>query len=253
MARLPDQLFRALVVVFPFLAATAVQPRITGVALVVGNLLPLLGALFFGWSFSEILWLYWLESAIIGVFTIPKMLIPAWAGSERESLPLSVGMAAFMTAFFCAHYGGFMFGHGVFLYVYSAITGAMQGNIAPTDDPQSVFVNWFAVTFIGAAPFSNPLFWSALMLLTSHAVSFKVHYLGQREYLRLDFMEAMFLPYKRIWLMHITILAGAVVIAIALLFLPQWIGAALAGFFVGVKIFVDLRAHHKEHAASLAS
>ncbi len=73
MARLPDQLFRALVVVFPFLAATAVQPRITGIALVVGNLLPLLGALFFGWSFSEILWLYWLESAIIGFFTIPGL------------------------------------------------------------------------------------------------------------------------------------------------------------------------------------
>ena len=43
------------------------------VALIVANLIPLIGVLFFGWSVWNILIVYWLENGIVGVFNVLKM------------------------------------------------------------------------------------------------------------------------------------------------------------------------------------
>lgn len=249
MARLPDQLFRALVLVFPFLAATAVQPRITGLALVIGNLLPLLGALFFGWSFSEILWLYWAESAIIGAFNVIKMLL---AGSFNESgfSPAGLAGTAFLAGFFAVHYGGFMAGHAVFLYVFTLFFAATSGDAAASADfqPETALARLSGDESLLYSQF----FWSLAALTVSHGISFYLYYLRGREYLQLNPAELMMKPYSRIVLMHITILAGGVAVFGALLVLPDYGAAAIAGLFVALKIGVDLRAHQKEHAARIA-
>ena len=43
------------------------------VALVVANLIPLLGVLFLGWSVWNILIIYWLENGIVGFINVLKM------------------------------------------------------------------------------------------------------------------------------------------------------------------------------------
>ena len=45
------------------------------VALVVANLIPLIGVLFFGWSVWNILVIYWLENGIVGVINVLKMSV----------------------------------------------------------------------------------------------------------------------------------------------------------------------------------
>ncbi len=43
-------------------------------SLVLANLIPLVGTLFFGWSSGVILVLYWFETAVIGFYSILKLL-----------------------------------------------------------------------------------------------------------------------------------------------------------------------------------
>jgi hypothetical protein len=76
----------------------------TTLALIVANLIPLLGALFWQWDLGALMVLYWAESAIIGFFNLCKILvIGRWSG-------------IFLGIFFLGHFGGFMAGHFLFIY-----------------------------------------------------------------------------------------------------------------------------------------
>src|SRR4051794_8906883 len=47
----------------------------SAILLVVANLIPLVGVLFFGWSLWTILVLYWVENGIVGFWNIPRILL----------------------------------------------------------------------------------------------------------------------------------------------------------------------------------
>lgn len=47
----------------------------SAILLIVANLVPLVGVLFFGWSLLTILVLYWVENGIVGLWNIPKILL----------------------------------------------------------------------------------------------------------------------------------------------------------------------------------
>jgi hypothetical protein len=53
--------------------------------LLVANLIPLAGVLFFGWSLLTILVLYWLENGIVGLWNLPRILLAQ--GSVLPVLP----------------------------------------------------------------------------------------------------------------------------------------------------------------------
>jgi hypothetical protein len=87
--------------------------------LIGANLLPLYGVLRWGWDLYSLLMLYWLETAIIGIFAIIQMAIAArW-------------FALFVVPFFIIHFGGFMLGHLVFLTVLFAPGGAKDVFLLP--------------------------------------------------------------------------------------------------------------------------
>ncbi|MGB9365413.1 MAG: DUF6498-containing protein [Xanthobacteraceae bacterium] len=87
--------------------------------LIAANLFPLAGVLFWGWDAFVLLMLYWLETAIIGFWTLVRI-----ATASREALggitmqgstrpPSPIGFALF----FVAHAGIFMGVHFAFLWV----------------------------------------------------------------------------------------------------------------------------------------
>jgi Family of unknown function (DUF6498) len=47
----------------------------TAIALIVANLIPLVGVLFFGWSLLTILVLYWIENGIVGFWNVPRIIL----------------------------------------------------------------------------------------------------------------------------------------------------------------------------------
>ena len=81
------------------------------VILIAANLAPLYGVLFLGWQVFPLLFLYWFENVIIGLFNLLKMV----ACKPRDRLSKKARIGAML--FFCIHYGLFTFVHGIFVFV----------------------------------------------------------------------------------------------------------------------------------------
>jgi len=208
--------------------------------LIVANLVPLAGVLWFGWDVWAILIIYWLENGIVGVFNVLKMrrasgpYVPVDPASRRRPTftTLSVngrpatemGKAA-LIPFFIMHYGMFWFVHGIFvltLPLFAITGGGDQPYFGTTLDP-------LAILFVLAG------------LTISHGVSYRLNYIGRGEYLRTSPAAQMFAPYGRLVVLHVTIILGAMAIAIT--------GAAAAAIVVLVllKIALELGLHLAEH------
>jgi hypothetical protein len=215
----------------------------SGPLLVLANLVALIGVLFLGWNLAMILVLYWVESGIVGLLNLPKILLargPLTLTARGVSLAvpmastglLSLAARAFTAIFFLIHYGIFWIGHGLFVFLLPAFARQRGGAgvAAVSNDP-------FAGAGIDPAVVGS----AALILLASHAVSFWTNYVRRREYLGISYLQQMAQPYSRVLVMHVTILAGA--------FLMILIGTPVAALVVLVvmKTLIDLRLHGREH------
>jgi hypothetical protein len=182
--------------------------RISIGSLVLSNLIPLFGVLFFGWSVSTILILYWSENVIIGFFNVIKMVLAKGEAKKRQTY-----QRFYLIGFFIVHFGIFTFGHGAFVFSFFG-----------TENP----------SFKSLLPALLPLF-------ISHGISMAVHFFKNGEYARVSYESLFFQPYKRVVIMHLTIIFGAWA---ALAFnLPSMVLVVL----VILKIAVDILFHKREH------
>ena len=96
--------------------------------LLLANVAPLVGILFLEWSLFAVLFFYWLETVVVGIVNIPKMLMAQ--GSDKkldiaiEGAELSIqhelmywSMKALLIPFFVVHFGMFVSVHAVFLFL----------------------------------------------------------------------------------------------------------------------------------------
>jgi hypothetical protein len=83
--------------------------------LLVSNVIPLVGVLYWGWDIFVLLMLYWMETVVIAFWTLLRILI---AGDFAGSFLGEVIARVFMFAFFLVHSGGFMLGHFIFLWAF---------------------------------------------------------------------------------------------------------------------------------------
>ena len=188
----------------------------SSIALIAANLLPIPGVLIMNWNLSDVMVLYWAESAVIGFWSVVKLaIIEKW--TALFSAPLVI-----------AGFGAFMSMHFSFIYYFF-----VRGIDAAGPEP---FV-WDALLdlFIPLRPALASLF-------ISHGVSFFTNYLGRREYLEMDRKRQMSDLYKHIFVMHLTVIIGG--FATMLLRAPE---AALL-LLIAMKTAVDLRAHRRQHA-----
>lgn len=184
----------------------------SAMALILANLVPLFGVLFAGWSAFEIVWLFWFENAIVGAFSLLKMLTVGvlcdprdeGAGVARPSGPrrriLAFAGVLFLSGFFMVHYGFFNFIHGVFVV---SLLGKGSGFLDGDPGLRMLYVDNVAVAVRrGLGP-------AMLALIGSHAVSFVANFLVRREYARADIGRLLFGPYGRVGVLHMAILLGA--------------------------------------------
>lgn len=202
--------------------------RFSVLPLIITNMAPLVGVLFFDWSLFHILFLYWLESGIIGFYNIFKM---AKAGASLN-IKLGIKFGSFLSTilipFFILHYGGFMTVHLIFIFALFS-PYAISTSFFPS---QEVFISLFQTIVLPAGA-----------LFVSHGISFFSNFVGNREYEHTDIGAQMHAPYKRIIIMHVTLLFGGWLI---LLFKePVW-GLIL---LIVMKTITDISAHLKEHTA----
>ncbi len=158
----------------------------SGAILIIANLVPLVGAVWFGWDVFDIVLTYWFENLVIGFITILRIATVR----KREGADSILFRKILMIPFFMIHYGGFCIGHGAFI-------GHMLGRereVSPEDlDSGGGMGLWVAV----------------LALFISHLFSFFRNYIGRGEFKRAILEFQMFAPYPRIVVLHLAIMFGA--------------------------------------------
>jgi len=194
------------------------RPRWTSgssLALMVANLIPLGGVLVLNWDLGEVITLFWAENAVVGFYTILKLAVVARWG------------ALFFGPFFLGHYGGFMAAH--FLFIYELFVRGIEQSAPEVQ------------AFTALADLFLPLWPAFLALAASHGISFYANFLKHKEYVGRTAAEQIGEPYKRVMVLHVTIIFGGWVI----LFLGSPLPALV--LLVALKTGVDFAAHRREH------
>jgi hypothetical protein len=222
-----------------FLAPTqggSLWTNVPVLAILAANAVPLAGVLLLDWSAFYIVLLYWAENLAVGFYNILKMAF------AKVSRPIEHLGKLFLIPFFMVHYGGFTAIHGFFILAIFKQTDSDPIN------PQHAWPCFFIflqmlinVVKHVMLTISPAVRLGVLTLFASHGVSFVYNYLIKGEYTRTNPGQLMGQPYARVFVMHITIIAGG--------FFAMTLGspAALLLILIVLKTAIDLKFHLREH------
>ncbi len=210
---------------------------LSAASLVLANLIPAIGVLFFNWDPVGILFLYWAESAVIGIFTLAKILLSKGNSfyAKGTTTPMDIPWAKYPLAlFFMFHFGLFMLVHLIFLMVIF-LTNFLLLETVPFSVGSMTIGIASALVFIAA-------------LFISHGISFKMYYLDGKEFETANPVGLMFAPYPRIFVMQVAILLGFSTVFPSLLSGGNPGGLKLAAALMTLlKTAIDLAGHLLEH------
>jgi hypothetical protein len=195
--------------------------------LLAANLITIVLAVAGGWDLASVLFIYWAQSIIIGIFTIITLLTagmaqpaPGQGGQTATSGGRSApGVRLFLAGFFALHYGAFHWAY------YSIIV------------ENGIF---------GPVEFGNTGVWASCgLFFANHLYSFLYHR-GSAEQQAQDPMEIFLRPYNRIIPMHLTIIFGGIIVLV-LEFLGITTVMPVLVVFLAIKTYVDIGTHLQKH------
>lgn len=194
--------------------------------LIFSNLSIIFFAVADGIGILEILWIYWIQSVIIGVFNFIKILSLKEFSTEgftqgNKQVPETTAAKISTAFFFLFHYGFFHLVYAIFLS-----TGLNMLSGSNIHNSKSTY-----------------LIYAALIFLLNYIIEF-IYYLRERE-LKPDLGKMMFAPYTRIIPMHITIIFAGFV-GIGGMFFSIESGLTVIIFFTLLKTLVDVISHNTE-------
>ena len=202
------------------LSCAAMPPA---VPIVVFNLVPVVGVLFLGWDLGLILILYWIENGLVGLSNLPKILAargsvledvlsransrlggsgPDLLGIEPAAGPAAPEPIVILgrigaALFFSFHYGLFWAVHGIFVLLIAA--GGFPGSAT---DPGDAL----------AHAQRQPSFWIAVGGLVVLRAFDLVQWFRDRDYRHVSALGQMGEPYRRVFVLHLTVLFGGVLV-----------------------------------------
>jgi len=209
-------------------------------ALIVANLVPLAGVVFFQWDAVLVLALFWIENLIIGLFTVAKMLAVTFIAKERKGLLLSL--------FFIFHYGLFCSVHGRLLIDLLTLPPPTY-----TDYFSAVKFGLFEVMLEGLAVMLKfidelaPEIWLGIAALSiSRLGSFIENFILRGGVFTVRINKLMSQPYSQIVVMHVGLILGALLLQH--LGSPVW----LLALIVALKMVIDFQQHRRRHKLNSA-
>ena len=209
----------------------------SALSLIVANLIPIIGALFYAWDAKLVLALFWIENLIIGGFNLLKMVSVVVYHARYRRL--------FVCGFFVLHYGLFCTVHGLFLWNLLDLgpLEPINGIDLTLIGPLALFSEGAAV-LIGFVRVFEPIIWMGIGALgLSHLVSFVENFILRGEIFTLSANQLMAQPYTQIVALHAGLIVGA--IALEKLASPLWLLVVIVAF----KLALDLLQHQKRHSA----
>lgn len=192
--------------------------------LIVANLLPVYGVWFHEWSAKEVFLVYCLETIIIGLFTILKLIITGSIKKQddwtNQSDVTTKQPALLFILFFMVHYGMFV---TVQMGMFFGISGiGSEVNIS--------FFNFFYT-------WPKLVTKEAAIMLSAFIVSYSLknlsEYILSGEYRTVSMNQVMFQPYGRIFIQQVTVILGSI-------FLSFGAGKIFILIFSMIKIFFDV-------------
>ncbi len=191
--------------------------------LIFSNLLVIFFAIVDGISANEVLWIYWSQSVIIGIFNFIKMITLKDFSTEgfkqgKKQMQPTRATAISSAVFFLFHYGFFHLVYAVFLGAFSEFSYS-SGNSSGT----------------------KYLMLSAGMFFISYLIEFINSRKEESDELP-NIGLIMFAPYARIIPMHLTIILGGFIGAAGSIFSTNT-NLAVIILFIGIKTVVDLITH----------
>lgn len=214
------------------------------VFLIAANSVPVIGVIFLNWNPYMILFIYWGESVVAGFFNILKMLISGAIENGKistQGLKQGIGLSLFFTI----HYGMFMIIHLVFLAVFMFLTITMKSkSTGSAADYLAPFISFFPAS-ASLSDIADSEFSAVIAIFISYTVSFFLYFIKTAEYSRTNAADYLMRPYRRIVVMHLTIIFGAF-----FLFISGFKSGIFVAVWIGIKIFADLKMHVKEIGSS---
>ena len=183
--------------------------------LIGANVVPLVGTVFFDWDIIHLLYLYWLESCIIGFFNLAKIIT-----AKIDFTFQQVYLKIFATIFFCIHYPAMMW---VLMEAGINLIAKLVFN-RPLTLEMSIKYTWSAM----------------LSLFLSHGYSFYKNYIKDKEREQARVMKLLYMPYFRIGAMWVVLMGGLYFI------LKHKQPVFLIVILVILKIIADCFSHLKE-------
>jgi len=187
--------------------------------LIISNAIVIFFAIVDNLSAVEVLWIYWIQSVIIGLFnfiriiTLKEFTTTGFRRSGNELPPTNA--AKISTAiFFLIHYGFFHFVYAIILGGFSGITGSNTSNSQ-----------------------SNYLLITSFIFFISYLIEYIQSTRTQPEIIA-NLGVLMFAPYFRIIPMHFTIIFGGFVSVLGSL-ISMKLDLFIIVLFVGIKTFIE--------------
>lgn len=183
----------------------------TVIFIIVSNLLVLAGSLIWGWDLLTMMLVFWLESAIIGFYTLLKLFA------------VNPPIALFVLPFYLFHFGCFLA-----VYLVAVLSVFAQNKAGAPLQPflKGAFLNWAVLA--GAAP-----------LFISHGISFYRNFWPRRELWENKLNDIAFEPYPRIMLWCPVLLAAGLAV--------QYLGGGRPQYGYPVVIFAKACADIYSH------
>lgn len=215
----------------------------SGKILIISNFICIVLAIIFNYDFLAVIWAFWIESIIIGIFTFSKLFILG----DKFKAPMRIrvlGQAPktkmisgiFVALFFAFHYGFFHFVYFFFLSFLSV------GILASQSTLQDVLFGTFLTILM------------AIILFFSHLYSFYLNIYQRRKQIKPDknFVSTAFIgPYARIIPIHIIIILSMFLLPFILK--NPICSSSLLIIFMLLKTIADFYAHQKKHKLSSES
>lgn len=192
-------------------------------SLIFSNLAVVFFALIDKLSAIDVLWIYWAQSVIIGIFNFIKMLSLKEFSTEglkqgnKEVLPTKAVKIS-TALFFLFHYGFFHFIYAMFLGSFSSF--GVSHNI-------NLNINYF--------------YYSSIIFFINYLIEF-INSFREPEAETPNLGKIMFAPYARIIPMHLTIILGGFIAAAGSAFSADT-NLMIIVLFIGIKTIVDLITH----------
>lgn len=170
------------------------------IGLLLANAIPIVGVFAFGWQALDLLLLYWLEAAVVGVFTVVRVLLAmgdptdtglgALFGFDRYTGPgAGTSNARFgAVALFCFQYGPLWVIHGAALFLLPGFAFEPLGW-----DPLAVLPTLLPA--VGA-------------MALSHGLSFGLGFLAGGVWERTAPVAQVFAVFPRLLVLHYAVLIG---------------------------------------------